>query len=100
MNKNNHQDEGKLSESHRSGDTDDSIDEFTSAPLKFVDLLNSRGSANLLNPHIMSQLQVTLESSYEEPGSKLKRSHSPQMNNFHNNFLKFGLWPELSFAKQ
>jgi hypothetical protein len=47
----------------------------------------------------MSQLQVTLEGSYEEPGSKLKRSHSPQMNNFHDNFLKFGLWPELSFAK-
>ena len=32
--------------------------------------------------------------------SKLFKAHSPSTKNFHSLFLKFGMWPEMSFQKQ
>ena len=43
--------------------------------------------------------ELKIEDLKNSASSRHMRSQSPAGLNFHQNFLKFGLWPEMSFQK-
>lgn len=79
----------------RESNTNNSTEEFKDRQMTLGQLINSQDAHQILQ-----SLQLTARNSSELIKCKIMRTASPQMNNFHENFLKFGLWPELSFQKQ